>query len=235
MKPTTSRRSPIFNCNLFQMILFSVLATLIAFGSALAETSPRDLVIDITKQMKEAEGPAPMLKFVHWPSVYKQLEQSGHLAKANISSPDQLKAFYEMFFSDPETFLRQQMMARMKDVPEDQKELMKTRVDGLVQQLAAKMKESRRQLADTAFEVGEATIEGHKASVPLTVTKPGKEPEIEIVELRRIDNQWFLPSLIGEGKKAAPAAEPAGAESQQPASPTHADKDTAPEAAPAQN
>ena len=179
----------------------------VATAETKSESSPdaqeaRALVERIIRKMKEAEGPGPMLEFVHWPTVFSKLKESGHLKKIDVSSPEQLQKFYEVFFNDPEAFFRKQMNARIKDLPDEQKQVVKARVDSLVRQLAAKMRNSRAQIKDTTFTVGDATIEGDAATIPLEVVKPDGSKKTEIVELRKIEGKWYLPSMIGEGKEA---------------------------------
>ncbi|MCB0346393.1 MAG: hypothetical protein KDD66_14835 [Bdellovibrionales bacterium] len=191
-------------------IFAAILILFILPSAAAAEMTPAQTLEKIVASLKANPGIAGIADFVHWQTAFEQMP-APQLKEMGISSPEDLKKFYIEAQNDPGAIIRRQM--KQRGLPAEQAQMMEQHIAAMSTQLKQRMDEQHTKIKRTTFEIGEASVNGSEAKIPLTTSVDGKQKE-DVVTLRKYGNEWLLPGLAfleSTGDKAAAAGgAPAG-------------------------
>jgi hypothetical protein len=205
-------------------ILLAILMIGCFVGNAVAAGNPEDVVNSMIKDLQKDGGPLGVVNYVDWQTAFDGVPEQERKGMG-VNSPEELKTFYQKLYTDPSAFFQKQMSARLATVPADQQAAMKAQMDQMSAQMKVKFEQAKEDIKKTKFEVGSAKIDGDKAVVHVSTTLNGEKKEDDI-NLIKIDDKWYLPSLLqgkggneGQAKASipAPAKAPVAAKPAVPA------------------
>ncbi|MCB0335446.1 MAG: DUF4878 domain-containing protein [Bdellovibrionales bacterium] len=174
-----------------------VLSVLTLFMAASSWASPEERVQSMITQLSRTGSYSVLLEYIHWPSSFAAMPQQ-EKQRMGISSPEQLKQQVRVLMEHPENVYQQQFQEKMKAMTPDQRTVMQ----GYFQQQVAKMKttlaEMKAKLQRTQYEIMGSSTEGDSATVTVKGVVDGRT-KLRDIHLSRIDDEWYLPSLNGQG------------------------------------
>ena len=179
-----------------------LLASLLPLQFAAAEMSAKQTVEEILSKMKAAESPAPVVDYVDWKGAYEKMPAAQRQA-VGVESAEGLRSFYSKMMTNPKEVMEKKLEEQLASMPEEKKSMMRASMGRMEQMVDQRQEMMRKQLAETEYKVGEATMEGEVATVPITQTHNGETKQRDI-KLTKVDGRWLLDSatMFEEGTKA---------------------------------
>jgi Domain of unknown function (DUF4878) len=181
---------------------------------AVAADSPEDVVTKMVADLKKDGGPLGVINYVHWQTAFDGLPEQEKKGMG-VNTPEELKTFYQNLYTDPSAFFQKQMTARMGNVPAEQQAAMKAQMDQMSAQMKEKFAKAKEDIKKTDFEITNSKIDGDKAVVHVSTTLDGAKKEDDI-NLIKIDDKWYLPSLL-QGKEPSKEQAPVAGKPATPA------------------
>ena len=185
---------------LFQIFLTTLILCVPSLSAE--DQSPKAVVEGMAADMNAGKGFESMLTRVHWPSAYEKIGEDERKAM-NVASPEDLKRVTMKFLEDPGAALTERMADKIYNMPKDKQEITKKLLEEMQSGLVKKFAKAKERMQKSVYEVGEATVEGDRAVVPLKATYEGKTTERPI-ELKKIDGSWYLPTSDLPGLNQSP-------------------------------
>jgi len=156
-------------------------------------SSPGEVLNQLVKELKVSKDPAIVVKYVHWPSAWKSLKP-GERELTKTKSPEDLKNYFKLLLTEPRTVLKKQLTGHLSDLEGENKAMLQTKMDSILEQVSEKFIEGSRILVNSDYEVGKETIAGDKGTVELKASFGGQS-RAEVIEFIKISNNWWLPSV----------------------------------------
>lgn len=165
---------------------------MIAIQLVAEPTSPKEVVRSFVNEYNQSLSPAVMVNYVHWPTAFNNLTSSQQSA-IKVTNPEEFKAYITNTLKDPIQTVRKVVRAKMDTLTPEQRARLEQSLEQQIQQLEQQRQQLQEKMKNAVITVGEATIEGDKASVPVSTEFEGENKQ-ETVQLERIDGRWYLQS-----------------------------------------
>lgn len=161
-------------------------------GNARAE-APEEVLKEIISKIQSASNTAPIVDYVDWSKAYSSIP-APRRQFMGVDSPEAMKEYYRKVLKDPVVVMKQQFKQKLSTVPNSQKPALEQTFARMEKVMSEKTKEMQSRIKNTKYQVGEATIEGGKAVVPMTqIFNQVKKTEEVVFE--RSGKTWRLPSV----------------------------------------
>lgn len=170
-------------------------------SSASADSTPEGTLKVMVSKMQESH--LNLLEFVDWPTAFNSLAPR-EKQSLRVKSPEEMQKFYVSMFSDPRAFYESQLKGKIGNLTQEQQAVVDKQIDHTVSLIEEKVKSEQDRIRRSKYDIGEASIKGNMATIPLSATLDG-ETRKEQVELIKVNGQWKLPQLaLIKGKKKRP-------------------------------
>ncbi|MCB0318121.1 MAG: DUF4878 domain-containing protein [Bdellovibrionales bacterium] len=180
-------------CIITRISLLTIIVLFIPILSFASSSTPKEIVQSVVEEMKASGSPSPILDHVHWPTAYSSFPAAERRAMG-VNSPEELKSHMRSVMSNPKAFMQQQMDARIGGMPQQQQEMMKQAMLGMMSQVDEKIKEMKQKIVNTEYEISNEIISGNNATVDITALLDGNVKNTT-VEMRKIDGEWYFPTV----------------------------------------
>lgn len=157
-------------------------------SQSLAEDGPSQLVKKVILLIKKQGDPSPMVDYVYWQKIYKDLPEKNRVVM-NVSNENELKEFYRRVLKSPTVELDNVLRSRMEEKLGAEKT--EDLLSNLKETAIKKEKELKSRLKNTKYLIGKSKIKGDRAKVPLTYLYKNKK-KTEDVSVIKIKNVWYL-------------------------------------------
>ena len=192
------------------MLWFLCSALLVLLPSA-AFASPEAVVKEIVEKIKAAANPSPIVDYVDWSKAYEKMPPM-QKTMMKVESANGMKEFYREMLTNPAAMMEKRMKEQAASMPEAQQAAMQQSMGQIQQMLKQRQDEMKKQITETEYKIGKATVEGEKATVKLTQVYQGDSKEREI-QLNKVGEKWMLDSasmFAAPGPGGAPGGPPGG-------------------------
>ena len=181
-----------------------VLVLLLTSTTCLAADGPAKRLQTIITQLQTSKDTSLIANYVHWDTAFKELPAQ-QKAMLKVSNAEQLKSFFVRVNKNPKELMMEQLKESLAQMPEEQRTQIQSQLEQVADQAQAVFEEKKQEFLAAEYTVGEAKIEGEKASVVLNA-KSGEETRSENIDFILVDGTWYLPSLA----KFSPVPEKGG-------------------------
>ena len=187
---------------MLKQVMFSVFVLFTAISSH-AITKPEEAVQEMVTKLKQAGDYAVLLDYVHWETAFTQMSAQEKQA-LQAQNPSQLKTVVKEFLISPKKAILSKVGKDMEALPSEQKEMMTKMLTQQAEQIQTERAKRNQEIKRTEFKVGNAKVNGSRASVEVTELLDGQS-KTRNIDLVLIANRWWLPSSDFAQKKQAPA------------------------------
>jgi len=194
----------------FKYIVFFLISVFLPSVAA-ADLGPKETLEKILGDMVAQKNIAAVLNYIHWSTAFKNLKPAQR-QQLNVTTPEQLKAFYKRMLNDPAGYLRERMEGRMASVPPEQRAVVEGQLNQMLDGVNQKLAQENAKIGRTKYTIGEVDTKGKRSTIQLSAAVDGQVKNNEVVLVQQEDGKWYLPSLEqGPGSQKPMTPTPGGA------------------------
>jgi len=180
-----------------RLLILACVQCLFSFQFLAAESSPTDTVRSMLAAMKKTGSPVALADFVHWETAFQSLEQEERDA-LQITSPEELKAFYEKTMTNPVAAMHDAVKTKLESLPTEKRKALEQQLERGYELARQKVEDRRARITSSSYTVDGESIDGNQATVQVTArfeANGAKKTKVDYVELQRFNGRWLLSGL----------------------------------------
>jgi len=188
-----------FSLSLFPLVficlfLVSLNTPSVVLAQSSSPLSAEETLLKMMSELKESKNPSVMLNYVYWPQAFANFPAE-HRARLQISSAEELKSHFKAIIEDPGTFMREQLVNHAHDLPEEHRAAAVKSMKSMVDEMESHHEVMRKNMRLADYQARTLRMDEGSALIELRTTL-GDRTDIDQVELVKIANDWYLPTVV---------------------------------------
>jgi len=166
----------------------------VALAQDSSPVSAEETVLKMMSELKESKNPSVMLNYVYWPQAFANFPAEQR-AKLQISNAEELKSHFKAIIEDPGTFMREQLVNHAQDLPEEHRAAAVESMKSMVDEMESHNEVMRKNMGLATYQARTLRMDEVSALIELRTTL-GDSTDIDQVELVKIEDNWYLPTVV---------------------------------------